>query len=201
MIKIRTYASITSLSIGLVAMSLAQDPPDGKSIVSAAPVRQERKCPPPPVADCLPAPLVGPPPILPPPPPLAYCEKKLPRTNRVRVPGEVHAYAIGRLPNGEGGMDEAHLYYRIEQSAHWDLRLPNNRQAAKLVTGPKEGFYPPTYQPPPDDQRVRDAMAAADQARLAADLRRLGVPELVRRPVGHTGPEAARSTASCSNCR
>jgi hypothetical protein len=66
-------------------------------------------------------------------------------------------------------MDEAHLYYRIEQSAHWDLRLPNSRQAAKLVTGPKQVFYPPTYQPPPNDQRVRDAMAAADQARLAAE--------------------------------
>jgi hypothetical protein len=158
MIKIRTCAFITSLFIGLVAMSLAQDPPDGKSVV-----------PLPPAANCLPAPLVGPPPILPPPPPLTYCEKKLPRTNQMRVSDEVHAYAIGRLPNGEGGMDEAHLYYRIEESAHWDLRLPNNRQAAKLVTGPKEVFYPPTYQPPPNDQRVRDAMAAADQARLAAE--------------------------------
>src|SRR5258708_34688887 len=66
-------------------------------------------------------------------------------------------------------MDEAHLYYRIEQSAHWDLRLPSSRQAMKLVTGPKEVFYPSTYQPPPNDQRVRDAMAAADQARLAAE--------------------------------
>jgi hypothetical protein len=101
MIKIRTCASIISLT-AFVTMSLAQDPPDGKSIVTAPPVRQERKCPPPPVADCLPAPLVGPPPILPPPPPLVYCEKKLPRTNQVRVPDEVHAYAIGRLPNGEG---------------------------------------------------------------------------------------------------
>jgi hypothetical protein len=158
MIKIRTCAFITSLFIGLVAMSPAQDPPDGKSIV-----------PLPPAADCLPAPLVGPPPILPPPPPRLYCEKKLPRTNQTRVSDEVHAYAIGRLPNGEGGLDEAHLYYRIEQSAHWDVRLPNNRQAAKLVTGPKEVFYPSTYQPPPNDQRVRDAMAAADQARLAAE--------------------------------
>jgi hypothetical protein len=175
MIKIRTCASIISLFTGLIAMSLAQDPPDGKSIVSAAPLptRVKKECvplpPPQPVAWCVPAPLIGPPPILPPPPPDAYCEKQLARTNQVRVPDEVHAYAIGRLPNGEGGMDEAHLYYRIEQSAHWDLRLPNNRQAAKLVTGPKEVFYPSTYQPPPNDQRVRDAMAAADQARLAAE--------------------------------
>jgi hypothetical protein len=66
-------------------------------------------------------------------------------------------------------MDEAHLYYRIEASAHWDLRLPAKKQSAALTTGPKAVFYPPTYQPPPKDQRVRDAMAAADQARLAAE--------------------------------
>jgi hypothetical protein len=172
MIKIRTCASIISLFTGSIAMCQAQDPPDGKSIVTPPPIAscQKKRLPaPPPVADCLPAPLIGPPPILPPPAPRVYCEKKLPRTNQIRVPDEVHAYAIGRLPNGEGGMDEAHLYYRIEQSAHWDLRLPSNRQAAKLVTGPKEIFYPPTYQPPPNDQRVRDATAAADQARLAAE--------------------------------
>jgi hypothetical protein len=175
MIKIRTCAFIISFSAGLMAMSLAQDPPDGKSIVSAAPLpaRVKKECvplpPPQPVEWCVPAPLVGPPPILPPPPPDAYCEKKLARTNQARVWDEVHAYAIGRLPNGEGGMDEAHLYYRIEQSAHWDLRLPAKKQAAALTTGPKEVFYPPTYQAPPNDQRVRDAMAAADQSRLAAE--------------------------------
>jgi hypothetical protein len=106
--------------------------------------------------------------MLPPPPPAVFCEKKLPRTNQARVPDEVHAYAVGRLPSGEG-MDEAHLYYRIDQSAHWDLRLPAKKQATALTTGPKEVFYPPTYQPPPHDQRVRDAMEAADQARLAAE--------------------------------
>jgi hypothetical protein len=175
MIKIRTCASIISLFTGSIAMCQAQDPPDGKSIVGAAPppARVKKECvplpPPEPVEWCVPAPLVGPPPMLLPPRPDAYCEKQLARTNRARIPDEVHAYAIGRLPNGEGGMDEAHLYYRIEQSADWDLRLPNHRQAAKLVTGPREVFYPPTYQPPPNDQRVRDAMAAADQARLAAE--------------------------------
>ena len=106
--------------------------------------------------------------MLPPPPPATYCEKKLARTNQVRVPDEVHAYAIGRLPV-DGGMDEAHLYYRIEQSAYWDLRLPAKKQAAALTTGPKAVFYPPTYQAPLHDQRVRDAVASADQARLAAE--------------------------------
>jgi hypothetical protein len=153
-----------------MGFSRAQDAPDGKSIVTAkpAPKYQPAKCAPPP-AYCLPAPLVGPPPMLPPLRPEIYCAKKLARTNQVRVPDEVHAYAIGRLPNGEGGMDEAHLYYRIEQSAHWDLRLPAKKPASALTTGPKAVFYPPTYQPPPNDQRVRDAMAAADQARLAAE--------------------------------
>jgi hypothetical protein len=172
MIKKRTSASIISLSIGLIAMAPAQDSPDGKTVVTAPrAVRSENKCPPapPPLADCVPAPLVGPPPILRPPPPSIYCERKLSRTNQARVADEVHAYAVGRLPNGEGGMDEAHLYYRIEESAHWDLRLPAKPQAVRLVTGPRDVFYPPTYQPPPNDQRVKDAMAAADQARLAAE--------------------------------
>jgi hypothetical protein len=170
MSRIRTHAFIISSFAGLTFLAAAQDPPDGKSIVTGNPPSlAKRACVPPPAPPCVPAPLVGPPPILPPPPPVVYCEKKLPRTNQIRVPDEVHAYAIGRLPNGEGGMDEAHLYYRIEQSAHWDLRLPAKRQATALTTGPKAVFYPATYQAPPHDQQVHDAVAAADQARLAAE--------------------------------
>jgi hypothetical protein len=164
----RTLGFTISILAALTGSGLAQDPPDGKSIITATPpVRVKTGCIPP-SPPCVPAPLVGPPPMLPPPLPAVYCEKKLPRTNQARVPDEVHAYAVGRLPL-DGGMDEAHLYYRIEQSAHWDLRLPAKKQATALTTGPKEVFYPPTYQAPPKDQRVRDAMAAADQARLAAD--------------------------------
>ena len=172
MIRVRTCVFIISLTAGLIGVSRAQDAPDGKSIVTVPPAAKcrpaECTAPPPPMAYCLPAPVIGPPPMLPPPPPATYCERKLARTNQVRVPDEVHAYAIGRLPV-DGGMDEAHLYYRIEQSAHWDLRLPAKKQATALTTGPKAVFFPPTYQPPPKDQRVRDAMAAADQARLAAE--------------------------------
>jgi hypothetical protein len=164
----RTLGFTISILAALTGSGLAQDPPDGKSIITATPpVRVKTGCIPP-SPPCVPAPLVGPPPMLPPPLPAVYCEKKLPRTNQARVPDEVHAYAVGRLPL-DGGMDEAHLYYRIEQSAHWDLRLPAKKQATALTTGPKEVFYPPTYQAPPKDQRVRDAMAAADQARLAAE--------------------------------
>jgi len=164
----RTLGFTISILAALTGSGLAQDPPDGKSIITATPpVRVKTGCIPP-SPPCVPAPLVGPPPMLPPPLPAVYCEKKLPRTNQARVPDEVHAYAVGRLPLG-GGMDEAHLYYRIEQSAHWDLRLPAKKQATALTSGPKAVFYPPTYQAPPKDQRVRDAMAAADQARLAAE--------------------------------
>src|SRR5260221_13405207 len=70
------------------------------------------------------------------------------------------------MPHGQGGMDEAHQYYRIEQSAHWDLRFPSKKTAS---TGPRGPFYPPTYQTPPNDQRVRDAVNAADQVRLRAE--------------------------------
>jgi len=160
-----TPVFIISLFAALSVSTVAQD---GKTIVTAAPPARFKTGCIPPSPPCVPAPLVGPPPMLPPPLPAVYCEKKLPRTNQARVPDEVHAYAVGRLPL-DGGMDEAHLYYRIEQSAHWDLRLPAKKQATALTTGPKEVFYPPTYQAPPKDQRVRDAMAAADQARLAAD--------------------------------
>jgi hypothetical protein len=166
----RTHGFIISILASLTVSGLAQEPPDGKGIVTGNPPAQAKKgCESPLAPLCVPAPLVGPPPILPPPPPLIYSERKLPRTNQTRVPDEVHAYAIGRLPNGEGGMDEAHLYYRIEQSAHWDLRLPAKRQVTALTTGPKAVFFPATYQEPPHDQQVRDAVAAADQARLAAE--------------------------------
>ena len=164
----RTLGFTISILAALTGSGLAQDPPDGKSIITATPPARVKTGCIPPSPPCVPAPLVGPPPMLPPPPPAVYCEKKLPRTNQARVPDEVHAYAVGRLPL-DGGMDEAHLYYRIEQSAHWDFRLPAKKQATALTTGPKAVFYPPTYQAPPKDQRVRDAMAAADQARLAAD--------------------------------
>jgi hypothetical protein len=98
--------------------------------------------------------------------PKIYGERSVAYTSQVRTPDDVHVYDVGRLPHGQGGMDEAHQYYRIEQSAHWDLRLPSKKTAA---SGPRSPFNPPTYQPPPKDQRVQDAVNAADQARLAAE--------------------------------
>lgn len=60
---------------------------------------------------------------------------------------EIHVYDIGRLPHGEGGMDEAHRYYRVVQSEHLDLRVPRPRS-----TGPKTAFTPPTYSALPNPE-------------------------------------------------
>ena len=120
---------------------------DGKAVVAGAPAKP---CPPP--QPC--------------PRPKIYGEHPVAYTSQVRTPDELHVYDVGRMPHGQGGMDEAHQYYRIEQSAHWDLRLPSKKTAS---TGPRGPFYPPTYQPPPNDQRVRDAVNAADQERLRAE--------------------------------
>jgi hypothetical protein len=139
---------------------------DGKSVVSASPPPKcvrVKVCAPPP--RCVPLVLVGPPPLCLVPPPVIYCEHPVEHTTQVRVPDEVHAYDIGRLPV-DGGMHEAHIYYRIVQSAHWDLRLPASSRPSGVSTGPRGVFYPPTYQAPPRDQRVRDAVAAADRERL-----------------------------------
>ena len=57
-------------------------------------------------------------------------------------------------------------FYRIEQSAHWDLRCLVRKMVS---TEPRDPFYQPSYQPPPNDQRVRHAVKAADQERLSAE--------------------------------
>ena len=74
---------------------------------------------------------------------------------------EIHVYDVGRLPHGENGMDEAHRYYRVVQSAHPNLMLPKGTQP----TGPRTVFTPPNYTPPPQDQRINDAVAEAKRAK------------------------------------
>jgi hypothetical protein len=69
------------------------------------------------------------------------------------------------MPRGQDGMDEAHTYYRIEQTAHWDLRLPRRRVP---TTGPVAVYNSPTYVPPPHDQRVSDAVQSANDAKEQA---------------------------------
>lgn len=105
-------------------------------------------------------------------PKVVYVEKPYalppPDFRKVRVPDVVHAYAIGRLPTKDGkGMDEAHTYYRIEESAHWDERLPSRPLA---TTGPVDHLESPTARHLPASKELA---AAEDQARsVAADLQK-----------------------------
>jgi len=88
-------------------------------------------------------------------------------TTKVIEPGQIHVYDLGRLPDGNGGMAEAHRYYRVEQSETLDLRLtPANKLKP---TGPRTVFTPPTYSPLPKDQRINDAVADANQAKEKLD--------------------------------
>ena len=75
----------------------------------------------------------------------------------------IEVYDIGRLPDGHGGMTEAHRYYRIAQTPAFDLRLP--RKSGTTGTGPRTVYTPPNYSPPPNDQRVNDAVAEAQKAK------------------------------------
>jgi hypothetical protein len=80
---------------------------------------------------------------------------------------EVKVYDVGRLPDGHGGMREASRYYQIVHSATWDLRLP--KKGSDLANGPKTIFTPPNYSEPPNDQRVSDAVADAQEAKRKLD--------------------------------
>ncbi len=91
-------------------------------------------------------------------------------TAKVIEPGMVHTYDLGRMPDGNGGMSEAHRYYRVVTSESFDLRLP---PAGRLKpTGPKTVYTPPTYSPPPRDQRINDAVASANEAKDKLDAAR-----------------------------
>jgi hypothetical protein len=98
-------------------------------------------------------------------------------TAKVIEPGLVHAYDLGRMPDGTGGMSEAHRYYRVVQSESFDLRLP---PASKLhPTGPKSVYTPPNYSPPPKDQRINDAVTEAHQAKDKLDSARGKIEEQI----------------------
>jgi hypothetical protein len=89
-------------------------------------------------------------------------------TAKVVTPSEIHVYDVGRLPDGNGGMSEAHRYYRVVQSEHFDVRLPETGKdwkygSAKKPTGPKKMFYAPTYTPPPQSERITDAVSRAQE--------------------------------------
>ena len=94
-------------------------------------------------------------------------------STKVMTPAEVAVYDIGRLPDGHGGMSEAHRYYRVVQSEHFDLRLPEADKdwkygGSKKPTGPKKLFYSPTYTPPPQSERITNAVNRARGAERQA---------------------------------
>jgi hypothetical protein len=73
---------------------------------------------------------------------------------------EVHVFDVGRYVDGSGNIHEAHSIYRTVQTPRPNLTLP------KTVTGgPRTVYTPPNYVPPPQDQRINDAVAEANQAK------------------------------------
>ena len=78
-------------------------------------------------------------------------------SNKVRIADRVHAYSVGRLPTADSlAMNEAHQYYRIEDSAHWDQRLPDHPMQS---SGPTGKFAPPTARRVAVSREVRAAEA------------------------------------------
>lgn len=73
---------------------------------------------------------------------------------------DVHVYSLGRYTEANGGMHEAHNYYRTVQSARPNLMLPKT-----VSGGPRTVYTPPNYVPPPKDQRINDAIAEANAAK------------------------------------
>ena len=91
---------------------------------------------------------------------------------KVVRPSEIHVYDLGRMPDGNGGMSEAHRYYRVVQSEHFDLRLPETSKPWKYgpkPSGPKRLFYAPTYTPPPQSERITDAVNRAQEKERQAE--------------------------------
>jgi hypothetical protein len=79
----------------------------------------------------------------------------------------IHVYDLGRLPDGNGGMHEAHRYYRVEQSAYFNTNLPT-----RMSSGPLTVYTPPNYSPPPKDQRINDAVSEVNDAKAKLDAAR-----------------------------
>jgi hypothetical protein len=74
---------------------------------------------------------------------------------------EIHVYDVGRYVDSNGNMHEAHQMYRVAQSSHPVLMLPKGTHP----TGPRTVYTPPNYSPPPNDQRINDAVSEANKAK------------------------------------
>src|SRR5208282_5782752 len=77
---------------------------------------------------------------------------------------EIHVYDVGRYVDGSGNVHEAHKLYRTVQSQRPNLMLPR-----KVTGGPRTVYTPPNYVPPPQDQRITDAVSEAQAAKQKLD--------------------------------
>ena len=79
-------------------------------------------------------------------------------SNKVRVADRVHAYSVGRLPTANGlAMNEAHQYYRIEDSAQ-----------AQALTAEKNRVTADTYRTLLQTNQAENAQLRAENQRLRA---------------------------------
>jgi hypothetical protein len=78
---------------------------------------------------------------------------------------EIHVYDVGRLVDANGNVHEAHRIYRTVQSLRPNLMLPLSTHP----TGPRTVWTAPNYTPPPNDQRINDAIAEAKTAKERLD--------------------------------
>ncbi len=74
---------------------------------------------------------------------------------------DIKVYDVGRLPDGRGGVIEAHREYRVVQDSRIKLNLPK-----RVSSGPRTVYTPPNYEPMSADQRINDAV---DEAKRAKD--------------------------------
>ena len=77
---------------------------------------------------------------------------------------EIHVFDVGRIPDGRGGVIEAHKEYRVVQDQHPNLMLPKH-----VSSGPRTVFTPPNYSPIPPDQRVSDAVGEIKESKAKLD--------------------------------
>jgi hypothetical protein len=74
---------------------------------------------------------------------------------------EIKVCDVGRYIDSSGNVHEVHQMYRVVQSERPNLMLPRKTHP----TGPRTVFTPPNYTPPPNDQRITDAVAEANKAK------------------------------------
>jgi hypothetical protein len=108
-----------------------------------------------------------PPSVEPPPAPVAGTELDQNNIEKVRVDESLKAYPVGRLvdPNDPNVMDEAHVVYRREAAADWNLN-PNAPTVVPL--GPVLAVADPAKEPNPLPAELEQKIA--EQNQLMASL-------------------------------